>query len=73
MGAQSRMVELRTLDRKMLCRVSQDGRTLEIMQRGVRYEVDLVAVWMNASAVYFVMAEEDAAAEAREEGEETTQ
>jgi len=46
------MVEVRSSDGKLLCRLTSDGRTLEIVRRGVRYHVAIAAV--GAGAVLFV-------------------
>ena len=48
------MVEVRSSDGKLLCRLTSDGRTLEIVRRGVRYHVAIAAV--DAGAVLFVSA-----------------
>ena len=48
------MVEVRSADGKLLCRLTSDGRTLEIVRRGVRYHVALAAV--GGDAVLFVSA-----------------
>ena len=48
------MVEVRSNDGKLLCRLTSDGRTLEIVRRGVRYHVALAAV--GGDAVLFVSA-----------------
>ena len=49
-----RMVEVRSVDGKLLCRLTSDGRTLEIVRRGVRYHVTLAA--LGRDAVLFVSA-----------------
>ena len=46
------MVEVRSSDGKLLCRLTSDGRVLEIVRRGVRYHVAIAAV--GAGAVLFV-------------------
>jgi len=46
------MVEVRSSDGKLLCRLTSDGRTLEIVRRGVRYHVAIAAV--GDGAVLFV-------------------
>jgi len=48
------MVEVRSSDGKLLCRLTSDGRTLEIVRRGVRYHVTLAAV--GVEEVVFVSA-----------------
>jgi len=48
------MVEVRSADGKLLCRLTSDGRTLEIVRRGVRYHVALAAV--GGQDVLFVSA-----------------
>ena len=48
------MVEVRSADGKLLCRLTSDGRTLEIVRRGVRYHVALAAV--GGQEVLFVSA-----------------
>ena len=52
------MVEVRSDDGKLLCRLTSDGRTLEIVRRGVRYHVALatVALGVGGEAVLFVSA-----------------
>ena len=49
------MVEVRSADGKLLCRLTSDGRTLEIVRRGVRYHVALAAVG-GQDAILFVSA-----------------
>ena len=46
------MVEVRSADGKLLCRVTADFRRLEIVKRGVRYEVALPS--MATGGVIFV-------------------
>jgi len=48
------MVEVRSADGKLLCRLTSDGRTLEIVRRGVRYHVALAAV--GESGIIFISA-----------------
>ena len=46
--------EVRSSDGKLLCRLIADGRTLEIVRRGMRYHVPLGSV--GVSSVIFVSA-----------------
>lgn len=51
MNESAGLIEVRTHDDKLLCRVSQDGTRLEIVRRGRRYAVDLLAAWLSAERV----------------------